>query len=310
MRKIQLLLVLLMAAAIHGNAQRFPLHGLEIYNPAYNNPAYTGADKLIQADAIVYSNPYNTGIYSSIMGALPGGESALGVSFDKSGYYRGYSSSGGHSEKSMSRYNVALTYKYTFRPWKNTSIHTGASVNAGKLDILSYTNMIDSSWQYNRYLSTIIGVAVDYKNFTAGISGHFPVSANRFYLDETNSLEKESITSPAKVFHMYGKYESKSQRRVTFDPLFGMYWLRASDSDHSEWLGYVGGHIQIVDVVGLGITAGSLVSVSATVNILDRVELMLGIYAGEQLLDDGPRSLDYGLNFGNKEYLMQLRINL
>lgn len=109
---------------------------------------------------------------------------------------------------------------------------------------------------------------------------------------------------------MYGKYESKSLRRVTLDPLFGMYWMRASNSDHSEWLGYVGGHIQIVDVVGLGITAGSLLSVSATVNILDRVELMLGIYAGEQLLDDGPRSLDYGLNFGNKEYIMQLRINL
>lgn len=155
MRKIQLLLVLLLAAAIHGKAQRFPLHGLEIYNPAYNNPAYTGADKLIQADAIVYSNPYNTGVYSSIMGALPGDKSALGISFNKSGYYTGYCSSGGHSEKSMSRYNVALAYKYTFRPWENTSIHTGASVNAGKLDILSYTNMIDSSWQYNRYLSTI-----------------------------------------------------------------------------------------------------------------------------------------------------------
>ena len=307
---MQLLLVLVMAAAIHGKAQRFPLHGIEIYNPAYNNPAYTGAEKLIQADAIVYSNPYNTGIYSSIMATLPGDKSALGVSFNQSGYYTGYSSSGGHSEKSMSNYKVALAYKHTFRPWENTEIHTGASVNAAKLDFLSAMNGIDSSWQYNKGLSTTIGVAVDYKNLKAGISGNFPVSANRFYLDETNSLEKESISSPAKVFHMYGKYESKSQRRVTLDPLFGMYWMHANDSDYSEWLGYVGGHIQIVDVVGLGITAGSLVSVSATVNIVDRVELMLGIYAGEKFLDDGPRSMDYGLNFGNKEYIMQLRINL
>jgi len=307
---MQLLLVLVMAAAIHGKAQRFPLHGIEIYNPAYNNPAYTGAEKIIQADAIVYSNPYNTGIYSSIMATLPGDKSALGVSFNQSGYYTGYSSSGGHSEKSMSNYKVALAYKHTFRPWENTEIHTGASVNAAKLDFLSAMNGIDSSWQYNKGLSTTIGVAVDYKNLTAGISGNFPVSANRFYLDETNSLEKESLSSPAKVFHMYGKYESKSQRRVTLDPLFGMYWMHANDSDYSEWLGYVGGHIQIVDVVGLGITAGSLVSVSATVNIVDRVELMLGIYAGEKFLDDGPRSMDYGLNFGNKEYIMQLRINL
>lgn len=300
----------LLAVSIHGNAQRYALRGLEIYNPAYNNPAYTGADQLIQADAVLYSNPFSPGLYTSLMGTLPGNLGGAGVSFDRGVYYAGYSSSGGRSEKYMSHYNVAFNYRYTFQPWKEVKIHTGANLNAGKLNFLVPVSGIDSSWLYRKTFSTKLGAAVDYKNITAGISGHFPISAKRYYKDDAGNLANETVTSHTRVFHMYGKYESKSPRRVTFDPLVGMYWMWSGDADFSEWLGYVGGHIQIVDVVGLGFTAGSMLSVSATVNILDRVELMLAIYQGEKPRDDAFRFTDYKLNFSNREYTMQLRIKL
>jgi hypothetical protein len=308
--RIRLLLILLLSASIHVKAQNFQLHGLEIYNPAYNNPAYTGAEKFIQADAIAYSNWYTRGVYSSVMATLPDEKNVLGVSFDRSGYFSSYSSQAGATEKTMSYSRLTLAYKRTFMPSQDLRIHAGAGINPAKLNYLEPGGGIDSSYQFNRYLSASIGAAVEYKYFTAGISAQIPVFGNRFYLDENNNLEKESVTSNTRSFQVYGKYDSQSKRRVTFDPVFGITWRYAKDSDFSEWLGYVGGHIQIVDVVGLGITAGSLVSVSATVNIVNRVELMLGIYAGEKLLDDGIRLMDYGLNFGNKEYIMQLRINL
>jgi hypothetical protein len=78
----------------------------------------------------------------------------------------------------------------------------------------------------------------------------------------------------------------------------------------AEWFGYAGGIVMIVDVVGLGITAGSLVSISANLNILDRVQLMLGVYGGEKIFQDGPTPADYRINPGDKNYFVQLRVNL
>lgn len=309
MKRIQLLLILLMAVSIHGKAQYFRLYGLEIYNPSYHNPAYVGAENLIRADVIATSNFYSTVLNSRIMTTLPGGKHSLGIGFDKSGYYSSFSFNGPR-EKTMDYYMIDLAYNHTFQLREALAVHAGAAIHPAKLDFLQVVQGIDSSLLYQRSLSASIGVAVDYKNFTAGVSTHIPFYSNKFYLDETNNIEKKSNTSTVREFHMFGKYESKSPRRVTLDPLFGVYLRYGENGDYSEWLGYAGGHIQIVDLVGLGITAGSLVSVSTTLNIKDRLELMLGIYAGEKLWSDGLSSLDYGLNFGDRQYIIQLRVNL
>lgn len=311
MKRIQLLLLLLLTAWMHAKTQYYPLHGLEIYNPAYNNPAYTGARKLVQADAIRYSNFYNRGLYSTVMATLPGGKNAMGVSFDRAGYFSNFTTYG-PLEKSMNNSRLTIAYKRTFKPSGDISIHAGAGINASQLNFLATGTAFDHGFRRSSQLSTTIGTAVDYNNITAGIAAHVPIYGSRYYVDENDELWKESVTNSNYIFHMYGKYESKSNRRVTLDPVFGATCMYESDSASAEWLGYAGGHIQIVDVVGLGITAGSLFSVSATLNILDRAELVLGIYGGVKLFSDGsaPSPVDYGLNFSNKEYIMQLRINL
>ena len=141
-----------------------------------------------------------------------------------------------------------------------------------------------------------------------GLSATIPMGSYFYSLTEDNTLEKERRSSNRQEFYFFGRYESQSERRVTFDPVFGLD-CRVADNI-TDWYGYAGGIVQIVDVVGLGITAGSLVSVNANLNILDRAQLMLGIYGGEKIFQDGRSMVEYKFNPGERRYFVQLRINL
>jgi len=72
MKRFQLVVIALLAISIQTEAQHYRLHGLEIYNPHLINPAFTGSDKLVQADYLRQSNWSYIGNKASIMTTLPG----------------------------------------------------------------------------------------------------------------------------------------------------------------------------------------------------------------------------------------------
>ena len=301
-------MIALLALSSLGMAQHYNLYGLEIYNPHFNNPAFTGADKLVQADYLRHSYWLYSGNKASIMTTLPGDKNGVGINFENSIAYTNFSSTGGAGEVGMKYYKVGASYSRTFHLSEELELHTGGRFDYGKLNFLPAAHRSDSTIQYNTHFSTMLGVGMDYKNWELGLSATIPMGSYLYSLTEDNTLEKERRSSNFQDFYFFGRYESQSERRVTFDPVFGLD-CRVADNN-TEWYGYAGGIVQIVDVVGLGITAGSLVSVSANLNILDRAQLMLGIYGGEKIFQDGPSMVEYKFNPGEQSYFVQLRINL
>ncbi len=308
MKKIQLLIIALLMLSGHGAAQHYNLYGLEIYNPHFKNPAFTGADKLVQVDFLRHSHWFYSGNKTFIMTTLPGRKSSAGINFENNSMYISYGYAGQDREESMKYYNMGASYNHTFALSEELKLHAGGRLNYGKLNFLPAAQISDSTLQYDAHYSTTLGVGMDYRNWELGLSATIPLVSYRYSLADDNTLEREKRDSNLQSFYFFGRYESQSERRVTFDPVFGLD-CRVS-SYGTEWFGYAGGIVQIVDVVGLGITAGSLVSVSANLNILDRVQLMMGIFGGEKVFQDGPGSLDYRINPGDKNYFVQIRINL
>jgi hypothetical protein len=308
MNRFLCMMIALLAVSSPGMAQHYSLNGLEIYNPHFNNPAFTGADKLVQADYLRHSYWSYSGNKASIMTSLPGDKNGVGINFENSISYTSYSSIGGAGEVGMKYYKVGASYSRTFHLSEELELHTGGRFDYGKLNFLPAAQMSDSTIQYATHFSSMLGVGLDYKNWELGLSATIPMGSYFYSLTEENTLEKEKRSSNFQEFYFFGMYESQSDRRVTFDPVFGLD-CRVADKK-TEWYGYAGGIVQIVDVVGLGITAGSLTSVSANLNILDRAQLMLGIYGGEKIFQDGPSIVEYKFNPGERRYFMQLRINL
>lgn len=307
MKRIQLLIIALLVVPGHAAAQHYNLYGLEIYNPHFKNPAFTGADKLVQADFLRHNHFMYTGNKAFIMTTLPGKKSAVGINFENNTSYTSYHY-GRPSEEGMKYYNMGASYNHTFSLSDELEIHAGSRINYGKLNFLPALQGIDSTIQHDTQLTSLFGVGLGYRNWEMGLSTHIPLVSYRYSLAEDGSLEREKRSSYGQEFNFYGRYASQSKRRVTFDPVFGLDCRVAANG--TEWFGYAGGIVQIVDAVGLGITAGSLLSVSANVNILDRVQLMMGIYGGEKTFQDGLVTADYRFNPGEKSYFVQIRINL
>lgn len=308
MKRIQLVLLALLTFSVHGMAQHYSNYGLEIYNPHIINPAFTGADNRVQVDYLRQSNWLYSGNKASIMTALPGNKNAVGINFENSVMYTSYSSISGPGELGMKYYNMGASYSRTFHLSEELEIHAGGRLDYGKLNFLPALQMSDSTLKHDTHFTSSFGVGIDYKNWEMGLSATIPLASYRYSLTDDNTLEREKRSSNVQNIYFFSRYESQSKRRVTFDPVFGLD-CRLADGK-SEWYGYAGGIVQIVDVVGLGITAGSLVSVSANLNILNRAQLMLGIYGGEKVFHNGLVTADYKFNPGEKRYFVQLRINL
>lgn len=308
MRRIQLLIIALLMVSGHGAAQHYSLYGLEIYNPHFKNPAFTGADKLVQVDFLRNSNWFYSGNKTFVMTTLPGKKSSVGINFENNSMYTSYGYTGQDREESMKYNNMGAAYNHTFVLSEELKLHGGGRLNYGKLNFLPAAQISDSTLQYDAHYSTMLGVGMDFRNWEVGLSATIPLVSYRYSLADDNTLEREKRSFNLQEFYFFGRYASQSERRVTFDPVFGLD-CRLADGK-AEWFGYAGGIVQIVDVVGLGITAGSLLSVSANLNIFDRVQLMMGIYGGEKTFQDGLVTADYRFNPGDKNYFVQIRINL
>jgi hypothetical protein len=309
MNRILLFMIALLALSSHGMAQHYSLYGLEIYNPHFKNPAFTGADKIVQADYLRHSNLVYSGNKAYIMTTLPGDKNAVGINFENGISYTNYSSfAGGAYEVGMTFYNVGASYSHTFHLSEELELHAGGRFDYGKLNFLPGSQGIDSPRKYIAHFSSMLGVGMDYRNWELGLSVNLPLARNMYSLTEDNTLEKEKRSSNVKDFYFFSRYESQSKRRVTFDPVFGLDC--SVGGNKPKWYAYAGGIVQIVDVVGLGITVGNMVSVSANLNILDRAQLMFGVYGGEKIFQDGPSTMDYRFSPEEKRYFVQLRINL
>jgi hypothetical protein len=131
------------------------------------------------------------------------------------------------------------------------------------------------------------------------------------FLLEDNTEDLRDYSSGIKIYNFFAKYELGGKRIVTFDPVSGFYLMTAREEDISKFRAYIGGNIKIIDMFGVGITFGNLNSFSTSVDLFDRVSLVLGVYGAQHDLFNFDRSpIDYKLGFDGPEFIAQIRINL
>jgi hypothetical protein len=81
MRKTLFLSLMIVCSFAISNAQDYYLlKGLEIYNPAFTNPAFTSSEKLVQTDVLAYDYFYYKGYQVHAMTSLPNTNSSYGLS--------------------------------------------------------------------------------------------------------------------------------------------------------------------------------------------------------------------------------------
>ena len=97
--------------------------------------------------------------------------------------------------------------------------------------------------------------------------------------------------------------------RLTFDPIFGLDYKILYGGRTKELKGYLGANLEIRNWLGFGFTMGNLTSFSTSLNIMDRVTLMMGIYAREQFggIINGTK---YTIGYGDFDIIGQIRVNL
>src|SRR6056297_293238 len=189
MKKIQLLIIALLVLSGHGAAQHYSLYGLEIYNPHFKNPAFTGADKLVQADFLRHSNWNYSGNKAFVMTTLPGKRSSAGINFENNSMYTSYSSLAGPGDEGLKYYNMGASYNHTFILSEELKLHAGGRLNYGKINFLPAAQISDSTLQYDAYYSTMLGVGIDFRNWELGLSANLLLVSYRYSLADDNTLE-------------------------------------------------------------------------------------------------------------------------
>jgi len=292
------------------SAQTYLLRGLEIYNPQYLNPAFTAIDHQVQADIISFENLYYRWTQFNVMGNLPGTKSSLGINFGGSAYFRnsGFSSSPREMrEVYITDRSLGLNYAYTREFTEQLSVSSGVELQFSNLNFKDTTFSVDS--RFSAVLRA--GVRVKYRKHYAGLSfgNSLLQREKRTTTSGETSIGFEVDPSPYILDFIAGT-SLGGERRVTMDPVIG---IRYSNHQTMPYLPrfayYVGAHVTLVDVIGLGFTMGDQKSLSASLAFPDRVRLMVGVFQTESELSRYT-GLEYKLGFDPLQYMIQLRINL
>lgn len=282
------------------NAQNFQLRGLEIYNPYYHNPAYVQAEKTVQLDFIGYNFYYLSGVWTSFMTTIPKYNSSAGIRFAQ-----------GSSDGTADFWNLQLAYAYKHSFSENLHLNGGLQFNSGHVkfeDGIFSPNPDVLTARHNGYLG--LGVTLVYHKLHAGLSSSFPLYLRKEVLLEDNTYETQKDDYDVTTFNFLTGYSLGKQGRLTFDPIFGLDCRMLYGGRTKELKGYLGANLKIRNVVGFGFTMGNMVSFSTSLSIMDRVTLILGIYAGEHELFSPMEFSNYTI--GSKEFdiIGQIRINL
>ena len=284
----------------HTSAQHFQLKGLEIYNPYYLNPAYIQAEKSVQLDFIGYNFNWGSGMWSSVMTTIPKYNSSAGIRFAQSS-----------SNGSFEYWDLQLAYAYKHSFTEDLHLNGGIQFNSGHVkyeDGIFRPDPDELKARHNGYLG--LGVALEYHKLHAGLSSSFPLYLRREVLLEDNTTETQKDDADIINFNFLTGYSLGKPGRLTFDPILGLDYRILYGGRTKELRGYLGANLKIRNVVGFGFTMGNLVSFSTSLNILDRVTLMMGIYAGEHELFGPIDNSNYTI--GSKEFdiIGQIRVNL
>ena len=303
MRKFIVLAMCILVCFAQSFAQKFELKGLEIYNPAYSNPAFTSSDKFVQTDLIAYDLKYYNGYWFNAMSSLPNSNSSIGVSVAGSKYYRNYSSiQRDRSEENIvyrgNRYRISYAYTHTFTDQFKLSgginyVHSIMNVSD------TTTNLISRN---TGFVNT--GLKLSYRKLYAGISAGIGLYARNKQLNEANMSEVtwEKMNTFSSSF--IAGYSLGGERRVNFDPLIGYYFAKDLDTDFSEFGFYAGGTLSLLHIVGVGFTVGDQFSISTSISFPKRASLIVGLYQTEGSFND------YGLGVEPLSFIAQLRIKL
>ncbi|MDA3822481.1 MAG: type IX secretion system membrane protein PorP/SprF [Bacteroidales bacterium] len=281
MKKILLFFCFIAMGISFTHAQSFQLRGLEIYNPAYTNPAFVKAEKTVQLDFIGQETYYHSEIWTNAMVSLPKYNSSAGIQFTRGGYKSSYSPALPVS-KSIVYNSLMLSYAYSHSFSDDFKLNGGIAFNGSRLNFLNQEVLAGGEIRQSRKSGTLgLGVSIEYKKLYAGISTDFELNPRVEYLMSDKKIDVRKLGSRISSIDFLAGFDLGGRRRVTFDPVFGVLYTLDSSPQFRKFHGYLGGNIKIADIVGVGITIGNLVSFSTSINIMDRVNLMLGIYAGE-----------------------------
>lgn len=293
-------MVLMFFGTFHADAQRFQLRGLEIYNPYYHNPAFVQAEKSVQLDFIGYNFDYNSGIWASVMTNIPAINSSAGIRYAQ----------GAYSDYLDSR-NLQLAYAYEHSFSDNLYLKGGLYLSSGRLENKeAIYNPESEMLKYRRVGSMGLGIALEYRKLYAGISSVIPLYIRNEVLIGENLTETRKMDADDYTFNYLMGYSLGKLGRFTFDPIFGLDYYSLNGGVYKEWKGYLGANMEIRNLVGFGFTLGNMVSFSTSLNIMDRVSLMLGVYAGEhELFGDIDRGT-YIIDFNDFKIIAQIRVNL
>jgi len=302
MKKILLICigVILLGTSL-ASAQQFHLRGLEIYNPYYHNPAYLQAEKTVQLDFIGYNFYLNSGIWSSANINLPKINSSAGIRFESTSY-----------TDIGDAWNLQLAYAYQHSFSEDLHLNGGMLFSSGHIDYEDGRFVTNEEELSKRHAGTLgLGVSVEYKKLHAGLSTSLPLYRKKEVIqvgDGSTDTQKEDADNYS--IHFISGYSFGLPWKLTLDPIVGLDYFISNGGEFHELQGYLGANLEFRNLVGLGFTLGNLVSVSTSVNIMDRVSLILGIYAGEHDLFGEIQGRSYTIGSNDFDIIGQIRINL
>lgn len=282
------------------NAQSFQLRGLEIYNPYYHNPAYIQAEKTVQFDFIGYNLYRNSGMWTSIMTTIPKYNSSAGIRFAQ-----------GSFDGTLDFWNLQLAYAYEHSFSEEFHLKGGLQFSSGHVEFedgIFNPDLEQIKARHNGYLG--LGVALEYKKLHAGFSTSLPLYLRKDVLVGDNTIETQKDDYDRLSFNFLTWYSLGKPGRLTLDPIFGLDYDILYGGKSKELKGYLGANLKIRNLVGFGFTLGNLVSFSTSLNIMDRVTLMMGIYAGEHELFGPMDYHNYTIGSNDFDIIGQIRINL
>lgn len=299
-RLIIIIGVLLIVGSLPARGQQFQLNGLEIYNPQTHNPAFIGSKKTAQVDLLGYKNYIKEGIWAGAMTSLPKYHSSVGL-FYAQGSYPG----------SIDFNNQQVAYAYTHSFSEDLHARGGLVFSRGQSEYLFTAFDPDREGIKERRSGSVgLGTVFEYKKLRAGFSTLLPLYVKKDVWISENSTDTRKDDQRFTSLHFLADYSLGKPKRTTFKPIIGLDFYMNNRTTDNQLMGYLGGKLEIRNLVGIGFTMGNLVSFSTSLNIMDRVSLIMGIYAAEHELFDAIHRASYAINFGDFEMIGQIRINL
>jgi len=264
-------------------AQVFSLRGLEQYNQQLISPAYIIPDSKIQIDLIPYSIDYTDAVIANLLISLPRYNSGVASGF------RIYNNSQFYS----AGINIDYAYRYFFT--KDIKLTGGLRVNYSKNSFRN-SSFPDFPIIDVRALNTTLASALNYRNLRAGFNIIIPLFNKTFYFISFNGTDTRFDRLP-NVYQFVCDYTLGKRDRILINSIMN---LRCSDN-RINW--FLGSKVMVKDIIGLGFTFGDVFSLSTSLKLKNKVQLIFGIYSKE---DDKKFSID----FSPVNFICQVRINL